>query len=1388
MSTKRLKSIYERILSVSLSITTIVWLSGIVALTPLQEVEAAAISNVDQLQDGDLIIATGDINVWFFKKNPNGTMFKRLILSPSVFNSYKHFTWASVKEVTPEVRDSLTTSIFVQITGKPAIYALQPNLLGDDGVVRLITNAEAFVNAGTKYSAWDYVYQINETDFKSYQLGADLTTAEEVKAFASLTPGVIEDQTQQQQQQTQTGLTVSLASTNPPASVLVVNQGVAKLAEFKFSGKGTVTALTLKRIGVSSDTTLSNVFLFDNVGRLTDAASVAQSTINFSNSAGIFSVDGEKVVGVYADLAGASGETVGVQLASVTLSSGEVSGLPLSGNLHSLANATLASVAVGAPSASGNTDPGTDILVWESNFTVGTRDVVLNRLALRQIGSINAADIKNFKLLVDGTEVGSVEKLDTNGYVTFTVSKTLTTGSRNVKVVADVIGGSSRTVQMSLRGSYDLSVTDSQYNVGVKPTGTFPANPTSFTVNAGNVVVAKASNSPSGNVVENASDALLAKYTLTAYGEKVKIETLTVGVDTSSSDSQISFRNVRIMINGSQYGSTANVAASNGLSSGYSFTTNFMAEPGQTATVEIRGDIYDVDTNGGNQLVNGVNFTVALLAGSSNGVPQVSLTPINVPAANISGNTLTIAVGTLALTKDQSYGNQTFVIPKQNVLLGKYSLSAGNNDDIRLNTFTLGFTFGGPFTASHLNNVYLKYGTKTTSIKATVAASSNTFNVSETLAKNATMSVEVYGDIADGAIGGNVTPSLSVAGTTVSSNTAVNTTNVSGQQIAGVASGNLTVSLDSTTPVSAQVIAGTEQSEGVLKVKLQAQYEDLYVKSVTVYVDADGDDAAIASMDMYAAQGSGSFVKVGTTQTWNANGTNSGYVTFNLSGNDRVKVTKDGVSYLLFKPTYVSSSQASVSGLTPQFFLADLQAEGTNVLSAGRDSTSPPLENTTGIIVKANNSATYVDSTEDLNSAVSSSDTTLPTTNTLSFLPGDVIFIDENNNATWNPSSEELMVVLADGGANLTVKRGAFGTIAQSYSTSKNIYRLSTNVMTTNAGIVGNVMTVLNTKLTLALAGDSPSGSTTGESNKLVFKFTASAANNSADPAENKVTLTRVDITVGKSAATVANLRLYPAENDNNSVYATYCAGLSQTKWRCILNSTSGANEIVENTSRTYIARADVGFSAAGSVVFSIAALGTSHDPSNDVSWSDSTTTIAWVNQATSSVQGGTLTTTAASGTVDNINPAISSIVFANNGNAGTIENGDTITITFSEVIDPTSINSNLVPGNTTAVSLDGGNGDVAFTSDSGAGADTLAITGIATGVQVATDLSASATAQPTGTLNATGTVLTINLAGLSASPTLTQNNAAGTQGTAVKDMNNNQMQGVATPTPTGSF
>src|SRR5690606_14159666 len=138
--------------------------------------------------------------------------------------------------------------------------------------------------------------------------------------------------------------------------------------------------------------------------------------------------------------------------------------------------------------------------------------------------------------------------------VTFNLNKTLTTGTRVLRVEADVVGGSGRTVQMSLRGAYDITVVDTQYNASpVVTAGAFPFGPTAFTVQAGTMTVSKATDSQSADVTVGASDVSLGKWTVNAYGEAVKIETLKVGAD--SGVNNVTLRNGRLLINGSQYGS-----------------------------------------------------------------------------------------------------------------------------------------------------------------------------------------------------------------------------------------------------------------------------------------------------------------------------------------------------------------------------------------------------------------------------------------------------------------------------------------------------------------------------------------------------------------------------------------------------------------------------------------------------------------------------------------------------------------------------------------------------------------------------------------------------------------------------------------------------------------
>ena len=120
---------------------------------------------------------------------------------------------------------------------------------------------------------------------------------------------------------TGTGVQASLDMTSPGASTLIAGQAIGTLAVFKITNAGAtaakVTNVTLQRFGVSSDTALTNVYLYVGSARVTDAASVAAGKITFNDANGIVTIPaGQSVsVAVRSDIyASASGQTVGVML------------------------------------------------------------------------------------------------------------------------------------------------------------------------------------------------------------------------------------------------------------------------------------------------------------------------------------------------------------------------------------------------------------------------------------------------------------------------------------------------------------------------------------------------------------------------------------------------------------------------------------------------------------------------------------------------------------------------------------------------------------------------------------------------------------------------------------------------------------------------------------------------------------------------------------------------------------------------------------------------------------------------------------------------------------------------------------------------------------------
>ena len=644
-------------------------------------------------------------------------------------------------------------------------------------------------------------------------------------------------------------VSVALASTNPASSQIVQGQVAAPVAAFTFNGNGTVTAVNLQRIGVSSNNLLKNVYLYNGAQRLTDAASVnSTGGISFANGSNLFTVSGSMTVTVMADIIcgtsacgtpyeADSGQTVGVQLTGVTLAGSMVaSGVPVSGNLFNVSSApSLASVQVsGLTPANGTTpsvNPGPSQVVWQANFNVANTNVNLTRLALREVGSVYSTDVQNFILKIDGTQLAQSQTMNSNNYVTLAPATPfmLTTGAHTVQVLADVVSGANRTFGMTLQQNADVGLVDTSYNVGVAISGSTvpPIAAGVFTVNSvnnGSFTLQVASSSPSTSLSYNTIGAKLASWVITTYGEPIKISTLNVGFNyatgTTNSNANATLRNGYLTINGAQYGSSQSVpctsstgisgtagtlCASNSVAStGTAYQTNYIVQPGQPIVVSFIADLYDNDGTG--QLGNGDTITARLFTGVQNAQGQTSLVMTGIPASASPAYPVTVTTGTISGVKNGVYGNQTTVAPQNNLYkIGSFYVNGSSVEAVNINSVNVTFASSGQ--ASILTNVQLSWnGTMENQVKGTVVYSSNTWTVNHQIPMNGSALVEVYANILSGGTTTLINTSLQATGLTVSSGQSADTGTIPGQAVS-LGNGSINVTQDASTPFAGLVLA-----------------------------------------------------------------------------------------------------------------------------------------------------------------------------------------------------------------------------------------------------------------------------------------------------------------------------------------------------------------------------------------------------------------------------------------------------------------------------------------------------------------------------------------------------------------------------------------------------
>ncbi len=642
------------------------------------------------------------------------------------------------------------------------------------------------------------------------------------------------------------GLKVMLAAGSPNNVALVQGQGIAELARYTFSNptgsEVTVTSLGFNRIGASTDSAIDNVYLFRDVTRLTDPAGISVSAFNFNDSSGLFKVPagGSVTISVRADIdSAANGQQVGASLVSVgttaTLDSSVV--FPVAGGIQTISAATIASVTWGSVTPNGAAfSPSTDTTVFLSTLTVNNRAVWLKSVQFENRGSTDIADFQNFKLYIKGTQVGGTPMIS-GDKVIFDVSGTpvrLETGGNEVKLVADIVGGSGEDFDFQIRRGIDINLVDSELNQNLAPSA--PGSVTVNTIDGVSLSVVKAASSLTSNVAVAATGAAWGKFEFRASGDDLKVEEVTIDIDNDAGAND-SMDNVRVMLDGVQVGSTVDVGStSSDTTTTISLGSSMVLKAGKTHIVEIYGDAKDAGgTNftAGSQVDVGVSIDNADTEGMSSGDRLLS------DISEVEANTRTVSSSSLTGTKFSGYGNQTMVPGTNNARIGSFTISSGSTEGVNVNTIVVSLAGNNSASITDLRLVDNSNAAQIGSTK-TSPSSDNTFSANLALAMSQTKTIDVYANIKSGIPSGTIVATLgaSTGGTGASTGQSVTISGAVSLQTITVGSGALTVTRDPGTPVNANVIAGSNMVH-VGKFDFDGQNSSFTVEELMVKVPAD---------------------------------------------------------------------------------------------------------------------------------------------------------------------------------------------------------------------------------------------------------------------------------------------------------------------------------------------------------------------------------------------------------------------------------------------------------------------------------------------------------------------------------------------------------------------
>lgn len=566
-------------------------------------------------------------------------------------------------------------------------------------------------------------------------------------------------------------VSVSLSSSQPN-NVLVQGQAHAKLADFTFTGTGIVTNVKLSRTGVSNNSALTNVYLYDGMTKLTDAASVlADGTINFNSGVGLFSVTGSKTISVYADIAGStSGQSVGVALTGFTLSgSAQAAVSGLNGPSLPIGAANLATAKIATTSNQTQANVGdTNINIWSAGITIGDHNAWFNGASFRVNGSAASNALSNVKLYIDGVQVGNATNVDSNSRISFAGNVALNSGYHTLNVRADVANGAGDYVTVTLDQGSDILIQDAQLmGAYITPTDNSSAAINNWSGQNVNIQACQSGSSTcviftqdstfignAASVTVGASNQVIGKFNISASGEPIKLQSATLDVKLAAGGvSTDAVTNVTVYVNGMAVSSGATIGLGTGSSSvALSNLGNIIVNPGQAASIEVRADLRNPNgTNIGN---NNIKVTISNLSVQGQQSRNITSAPTQTSLqAVVNGSSATF-------TQTSSFSAIAATPNQQNVKIGSFTMSTGNSEGANVTQVDVTLAPSAGFDLSQISSITLNNGSQSyvRTVGSGTATTTSSFSLYDQVNSNSSKVYDVWANFS------NASGSVAVSG------------------------------------------------------------------------------------------------------------------------------------------------------------------------------------------------------------------------------------------------------------------------------------------------------------------------------------------------------------------------------------------------------------------------------------------------------------------------------------------------------------------------------------------------------------------------------------------------------------------------------------------------